>query len=97
AYFADLKCESGPLADHEAASRGQAILSKCAACHGTDGHASNRSWPNLAGLSKDYLIDALRAYRDGTRSNAIMAGIVKDLSDLDAESASAFYAGVGCK
>ncbi|HML08960.1 MAG TPA: c-type cytochrome [Xanthobacteraceae bacterium] len=97
AYFADLKCESAPLADHEAASRGQAILSKCAACHGTDGHASNRSWPNLAGLSRDYLIDALRAYKDGTRSSAIMAGIVKDLSDSDAESASAYYAGVGCK
>ncbi len=97
AYFAGLKCESATPADREAASQGQAITSKCAACHGADGHASNRSWPSLAGQSKDYLINALHAYKSGTRNNAIMAGIVKDLSDSDAESAAAYYAGADCK
>ncbi len=82
AYFAGLKCESAAPADREAASRGQAIASKCAACHGADGHASNGSWPSLAGQSKDYLINALNAYKSGARNNAIMAGIVKDLSDV---------------
>ncbi len=97
AYFAGLKCESAPPADREAASRGQAIASKCAACHGADGHASNSSWPNLAGQSTDYLINALNAYKSGARDNAIMAGIVKDLSDSDVESAAAYYAGADCK
>ena len=97
AYFAGLKCESAPPADREAASRGQAIVSKCAACHGADGRASNRSWPSLAGLSKGYLISALDAYKNGARNNAIMAGIVKDLSDADTESAAAYYARAACK
>jgi len=97
AYFTGLKCESAARADSEAASRGQAILSKCTACHGTDGHASNRSWPNLAGQSKEYLVDALHAYKSGARSNAVMVGIVKDLSDSDTESAAAYYAGADCK
>lgn len=97
AYFAGLKCASTPPADREAASRGQAVASKCAACHGVDGRASNRSWPNLAGQSKDYLINALNAYKSGARNNAMMAGIVKDLSDSDGESAAAYYAGTDCK
>ena len=97
AYFAGLKCESAALADREAASRAQAIVSKCAACHGADGRASNRSWPSLAGLSKDYLTRALDAYKNGARNNAIMAGIVKDLSDADTEIAAAYYAGAACK
>jgi cytochrome c553 len=97
AYFAGLKCESAPPADREIASRGQAIVAKCAACHGADGRASNRSWPNLAGLSKDYLISALNAYKSGVRNNAIMAGIVKDLSDSDTEAAAVYYARAACK
>ena len=97
AYFAGLKCESAPAADARAASAGQAIASKCVACHGADGRAGNRAWPNLAGLSKDYLFNALKAYKDGARNNAMMAGIVKDLSDSDAESVAAYYASASCK
>ncbi len=97
AYFAGLKCQSAAPADREAAAKGQAIASKCAACHGADGHASNGSFPNLAGQSKDYLINALKAYKGGARNNALMAGIAKDLSEPDAESAAAYYAGADCK
>ena len=97
AYFAGLKCESVSPVDREAVAKGQAIVSKCAACHGPDGHASNSSWPSLAGQSKDYLADALHAYKSGARNNAIMAGIVKDLSQSDAENAAAYYAGADCK
>jgi cytochrome c553 len=43
------------------------------------------------------LISALDAYKNGTRNNAIMAGILKDLSDAETESAAAYYAGAGCK
>jgi len=96
AYFAGLKCKSAPAADARAAS-GQAVASKCTACHGADGRASNRSWPNLAGLSKDYLFNALKAYKGGVRNNGMMAGIVKDLSDPDAESVAAYYASANCK
>jgi cytochrome c553 len=97
AYFAGLKCRSAPVADREAASKGQAIAAKCAACHGADGHAANRSWPSLAGLSKDYLTAALKAYKGGSRTNAMMSGIVKDLSDADADSAAAYFASASCK
>lgn len=97
AYFSGLKCEAAPAPDAQAVSAGQAIASKCAACHGPDGHASNGAWPNLAGQSRDYLVNALKAYKGGARSNGMMAGIVKDLSDADAESVAAYFASAACK
>ncbi len=97
AYFSGLKCEAAPAADAKAASAGQAIASRCTACHGADGHASNGAWPNLAGQSRDYLINAIKAYKSGGRSNGMMAGVVKDLSDADAENVATYYSSAGCK
>ncbi len=94
AYFAAQKCEAPAASNAQAAS---AAASRCAACHGADGHSSNGAWPNLAGQSKDYLVNAIKAYKSGARSNSMMAGVVKDLSDADAENAAAYYAASGCK
>ena len=97
AYFAGLKCESTLNHEKQVASAAQATVSKCIACHGANGISANRSWPNLVGLSKNYLIDALRAYREGARKNAIMAGIVSNLSDAHIEEAAAYYANTTCR
>jgi len=96
AYFAGVKCESSLNAQKQAASVGQATASKCIACHGANGISNNRAWPNLVGQSKDYLIGALKAYKDGTRKNGMMAGIVKDLSDTETESVANYYANASC-
>jgi cytochrome c553 len=97
AYFSGLKCEAASASDAQAASAGQAVASKCTACHGADGRTNNGAWPNLAGQSKDYLVKAIKSYKDGARSNGMMAGIVKDLSDADAESVATYFAGATCK
>jgi cytochrome c553 len=97
AYFSGLKCEAAPALDAQAASAGRAIASKCTACHGVDGRASNAAWPNLAGQSRDYLINAIKAYRGGARNNSMMAGVVKDFRDSDAESVATYYASAACK
>ena len=93
AFFAGLKCESSLKAEKQAAS----ATSKCIACHGANGMSSNRAWPNLVGQSKDYLVATLKAYKDGTRKNGMMAGVVKDLSDAETESVAAYYAKASCK
>jgi cytochrome c553 len=97
AYYAGLKCQGAAATDREAASKGQAVAARCATCHGAEGRASNRAWPNLSGLSKAYLIDALKAYKGGARKNAMMVGVVRDLSESDAESVAAYYAGMSCR
>lgn len=97
AYYASLKCESTLTTEKQATLAGQATASKCIACHGADGVSSNRSWPNLVGLSKDYLAKSFKAYKDGTRKNGVMAGILKDLNDTDAENLAAYYASASCR
>jgi cytochrome c553 len=93
AHFSGIKCESSLTA----APGAPAAVSACVACHGANGQSKLPSAPNLVGQSKDYLAAALAAYKDGSRKSDTMAGIVKTLSDADAESTSAYYAGASCK
>jgi cytochrome c553 len=44
----------------------------CAGCHGSDGIGRDRSIPNLAGQSRDYLASQLRAFRSGQRQHPTM-------------------------
>ena len=97
AYFAGLKCESTLTADKQAALPGRATASKCIACHGANGISTNRSWPNLIGQSKAYLVSTLHGYKSSIRKNAMMAGIVKDLSDAEIEAVATYYAAATCK
>ena len=97
AYFTGLKCESALTADKQATLPGRTTAAKCTACHGADGVSTNRSWPNLVGQSKAYLVNALDRYSSGARKNAIMAGIAKGLSDAELENVAAYYAAATCK
>ena len=97
AYYSGLTCESSLDADRQAASPGRAAAARCVACHGADGVSANPAWPNLVGLSKDYLAAALNAYRNGARANALMGGAAKSLSEADIESVADYYAGAACQ
>jgi cytochrome c553 len=97
AYFTGAQCVSSLDAAKQATLPGKAAAAKCAACHGADGSSTNPSWPSLVGQSKDYLVNALKAYKAGARKNGMMAGIVKDLSEADMENAAAYYANATCK
>jgi cytochrome c553 len=75
------------------AVKGQRIAGQvCAACHGIDGNSPLSANPNLAGQHPDYLLKQLREYKSGARANAIMAGIVANLSVEDMRDLAAFYA-----
>jgi cytochrome c553 len=97
AYYTGLKCESTLTADRQATAAGRTTASKCIACHGADGRGINQSWPNLIGLSKDYLVDALKSYKDGRRKHIMMAGVTKDLSATDIDDVAAYYASANCQ
>lgn len=75
------------------ADRGLEKSEVCQACHGADGNLIvDEETPRLAGQHYDYLVRALKDYRDGTRDNAIMAGFTQDLSDQDIRDLAAWYA-----
>lgn len=76
------------------AEAGKAKSAACAACHGADGISPQDMWPNLKGQKAAYLVLSLKAYRDGTRDNAIMKGMAAGLSDTDIENLAAYYSGL---
>lgn len=74
------------------AAAGKGKSGVCAGCHGMDGYSSNDLWPNLAGQKEGYLVQQIKAFRDGVRESPMMAPMVSNLSDQDIEDLAAFYA-----
>lgn len=76
------------------AEAGKAKSESCNSCHGMNGKSTNPNYPNLAGQKQNYLIKAIKDYRDGNRKDPMMAGMVGSLSDQDIENLAAFYSAV---
>ena len=74
------------------AERGQSMAALCSACHGPDGVSVNPLWPSLAGQQELYLVNSIKAYRDGVREDVSMQPFVSTLSDQDVEDLAAYYA-----
>jgi len=71
---------------------GKVKSAMCASCHGVNGISMSPLWPNLAGQKEQYLIKQIKAFRDGTRKDPMMAPMVAALSDADIENLAAYYA-----
>ncbi|MEF8792376.1 c-type cytochrome [Thiohalorhabdus sp.] len=64
----------------------------CKTCHGKTGESSSPTFPHLAGQHKDYMVQALKGYRSGDRTNAIMNGQASALTEAQIEGLAAYYA-----
>ena len=64
----------------------------CAACHGKNGIGVSALWPTLAGQHEDYLIHALQKYRDGTRSEPVMAAQAALIAEEDVALLARYFA-----
>lgn len=83
-----------PAAAGGDAAAGRKRAAACQACHGLDGLSKLPEAPNLAGQVEVYLVKALREYRDGTRRNAVMTVVAKDLTDAEIDDLAAYYGGL---
>jgi cytochrome c553 len=72
------------------AAYGEYLASECVTCHGANANASIR---DLHALRYEELIAALKAYRDGTRTNAIMQSVARSLGDTEIEALAAYFSG----
>jgi cytochrome c553 len=79
-----------PAAGNQAA--GKAAAAACAGCHGDQGVSGNPATPSLAGQDAQYLAAALRAYKDGSRTDAAMQAPASALDDNAIKNMSAYYA-----
>lgn len=72
-------------------------LAPCVKCHGEDGIGDSPITPSLAGQDLAYMVNALHAYKDGTRDDDTMTPRAKKLDDVAMMSLSAYYAGLDPK
>jgi cytochrome c553 len=80
------------------AAKGQAIAGGvCAACHAADGNSQAAANPKLAGQIYEYLHKQLTNFKPqgakkAERDNAVMAGMVANLSADDVKNVAAYFA-----
>jgi cytochrome c553 len=76
------------LAHTKNAKTGQA----CVDCHGESGNAPiDPTYPKLGGQYHDYIAHSLQLYRDGDRSNMLMASQAADLTDQQIADLAAYF------
>jgi cytochrome c553 len=72
-------------------SAGEKKSAICAGCHGAKGISTNFIYPNLAGQQAAYIATQLRAFKKGTRTDAMMQPFAEQLSTDDINNLAAFF------
>ena len=70
----------------------------CTGCHGIPGYNNiypTYKVPKIGGQNFEYLVIAVKAYRDGERDHPTMELQASSLSDTDIEDVSAYFASLG--
>jgi cytochrome c553 len=70
----------------------QGLVEKCDRCHGPDVENPTMAIPKVGGQDRDYLIRALRAYRDGKRGSSLMHNMSLPYSAAIIEGIASLYA-----
>ncbi len=70
----------------------QIVQGVCAACHGADGNSAITLNPKLAGQHPEYLLKQLKNFKEGTRANAVMSGMVANLTPEEMQNLAAYFA-----
>ena len=92
-YYALQKPEKAPTPAPGNAAAGKTAAAGCVGCHGEGGVSGSPTTPSLAGQESQYFVAAMRAYKDGSRSDATMKGPASSIDDATAKNLSAFFAG----
>lgn len=69
----------------------------CAGCHGADGNSLTAGIPSLAAQPKIYVENTLVLIREGVRSNALMQGVMKGISDREIVALASHFATLPAK
>lgn len=68
---------------------GANLASNCANCHGSEGRAVG-AMPALAGQPKSYLVEQMKAYKEGRRTGTIMHQLAKGYTDEQIELVASY-------
>jgi cytochrome c553 len=92
--FAQQSAQSGDKAGEKTGGTPH-FVSMCVGCHGIPYYQTAfpevYHVPKIAGQSRQYIVNALKAYKSGERSHPSMRGIAGSLSDQDMAALAAYY------
>jgi cytochrome c553 len=71
---------------------GKNAAASCGGCHGEQGVSASPATPSLAGQDAQYTVVALQAYKNGSRADETMKGMVAALDDNAMKNLAAYYA-----
>ena len=91
ALAAGLMSATGTQAAGDAAKAATIATTVCVACHGADGNSAIPMNPKLAGQHPEYLTKQLKNFKSGERKNAVMSGIVANLTEEDMANLGAYF------
>ena len=86
------KPKADPAAGEELYSNGDASrgVVACVGCHGANGKSASGAWPKLAAQHAAYIAKQLKNFKEGTRANAVMAGMAASLTEQDMNNIAAY-------
>lgn len=90
AYFSSQKPVKTSSADPALAKSGEAKAGMCLGCHGATA-GGNGQFPRLAGQHPDYLVQQLKAFKDGSRKSGPMQAITANLPEADFKALAAYF------
>lgn len=70
---------------------GKAKTAMCVACHGADGKATIKTYPNLHGQNAAYLEKQIKAFKSGERKDPVMSPMAAAINDEDIANIAAYY------
>jgi sulfide dehydrogenase cytochrome subunit len=70
------------------------LASHCMACHGPAGRSPG-AIPALNGRDRAFIVERLRAFRDGTRPSTVMGRLAKGYTDEEIARIADYIAGLG--
>lgn len=71
---------------------GKKTAADCGGCHGDQGVSGNPATPSLAGQDAEYFVEALKAYKSGTRSDDTMKALAATMDEKTMKNLAAYYA-----
>ena len=67
------------------------VTNLCIACHGIDGNSPLPANPNLSGQHAGYITKQLMQFKNGERNNAVMKGMVANLTEQDMINLGSYF------
>jgi cytochrome c553 len=90
AYFSSQKSVKTANSEPALAKSGEAKASVCLGCHGATA-GGNGQFPRLAGQHPEYLLQQLKAFKEGSRKSGPMQAITANLTEADFKALAAYF------